>query len=145
MDGLARTMKPKASAAPAKANKTQAMAKASLVEAKARAIERGKGRKGRKDIAKWRGTKTNKKHNSVNNTQSGRTRDGIAMTTGLTQTGGRATGAQICGMILHGNRRQDNLPSMQLAQEQSNPTQGGSISMLGGLTMCELSVDDEEQ
>ena len=61
------------------------------------------------------------------------------------QTGGRATGAQICGMILHGNEAARQLPSTQPAQEQSNPTQGGSISMLGGLTMCELSVNDEEQ
>ena len=37
------------------------------------------------------------------------------------------------------------LPSTQPAQEQSNPTHGGNISMLGGLTMCELSVDDGEQ
>ena len=37
------------------------------------------------------------------------------------------------------------LPSTQPAQEQSNPTQGGNISMSGGLTMCELSVDDGEQ
>ena len=37
------------------------------------------------------------------------------------------------------------LPSTQPAQEQSNPTHGGSISTLGGLTMCELSVDDGEE
>ena len=37
------------------------------------------------------------------------------------------------------------LPSTQPAQEKSNSTHGGSISMLGGLTMCELSVDDGEQ
>ena len=37
------------------------------------------------------------------------------------------------------------LPSTQPAQEQSNPTHGRSISMLGGLTICELSVDDEGQ
>ena len=35
------------------------------------------------------------------------------------------------------------LPLAQPAQEQSNPTIGGSISMSGGLAMCELSVDDE--
>ena len=35
------------------------------------------------------------------------------------------------------------LPPTQPAQEQSNPTHRGSIAMFGGLTMCELSVDDE--
>ena len=37
------------------------------------------------------------------------------------------------------------LPPTQQAQEQSNPTHGGSISMSAGLTMCDLSDDDEEQ
>ena len=32
---------------------------------------------------------------------------GITLTTGLTQTGGRATGAQICGMTLHIIKRHD--------------------------------------
>ena len=36
------------------------------------------------------------------------------------------------------------LPSTQPAPEQSNPTHGGSISILGGFTMCELSVNDGE-
>ena len=37
-------------------------------------------------------------------------------------------------------------PSTQPAQEeQSNPTHGGSISMSGGLMMCELSVNVCEQ
>ena len=35
------------------------------------------------------------------------------------------------------------LPSTQPAQEQSNPTHGGSISRLGRLTMCELSVNEK--
>ena len=33
----------------------------------------------------------------------------------------------------------------QPSQEQSNPTHGGSISMSGGLSMCELSFRDERQ
>ena len=36
------------------------------------------------------------------------------------------------------------LPSTQPAPEQSHPTHGGSISILGGFTMCELSVNDGE-
>ena len=35
------------------------------------------------------------------------------------------------------------LSPTQPAQEQANPTHRGNISMSGGLTMCELSVDDE--
>ena len=35
------------------------------------------------------------------------------------------------------------LPSTQAAQEQSVPTNGGSISMFSDLTMCELSVNDD--
>ena len=35
------------------------------------------------------------------------------------------------------------VPPTQPAQERSNPTHGGSISMLGGLTMWELSVGDQ--
>ena len=31
--------------------------------------------------------------------------------------------------------------STQPAQERSNPTHGGSVSMVGGLTMCELSIN----
>ena len=61
----------------------------------------------RKYFTKWRGTKTNKKHKPVKLTQSGRTRVCITLTTGLTQTG-RATRAQICGLILHGSKRQDS-------------------------------------
>ena len=45
----------------------------------------------------------------------------------------------------HSRNLHDRKLETQPAQEQSNPTQGGSISMLGGLTMCELSVDDGEQ
>ena len=37
------------------------------------------------------------------------------------------------------------LTSTLPAQEQSNPKHGASNSMLRGLTMCELSVDDGEQ
>ena len=75
-------------------------------------LGKGKG-KGEQQGQKWKkrisrnegGTKTSKKHKPVKNTQSGRTRVGITLTTGLMQTGGRATAAQICGMILHGNKR----------------------------------------
>ena len=138
VDGLAWTTKIKALAR-GEASKTKARAKANLVRAKARARAKERvnntARKGRKDVTECRGTKTNKKHeNQPRIHKSGRARVGITLTTGLTQTGGRATGSQICGLILHGSKRQD-----------SNPTHGGSISMLGGLTMCELSVDDGEQ
>ena len=123
-----------------RANKLKPTAKA-----KARARERvnNTARKGRKDFTKWRSTKTSKKHKPVKTTQSGRTRVGITPT-GLTQTGGRAIGAQICGLILHGNKRQDNCH--RRSRPKNSPTQHGrSISMLGGLTMCEFSVDGGEQ
>ena len=37
------------------------------------------------------------------------------------------------------------LPPTLLAQVQCNPTHVESMSMFGGLSMCELSVDDERQ
>ena len=110
VDGLARTTKAKASQARvrAKASKTRAMAKANLPRAtpRTRTKERvnATARKGRKDFMRWRNTKTRKKHKPVKN---GRTRVGIPLT-GLTQTGDRATGAQMCGLTLHGNKRHDS-------------------------------------
>ena len=105
VDGLARTTKPKTSPARARADKTKARAKTNPVRAKARARTKetvnNTARNGRKDFKKWRRTKTNKKHKLVEDTQS-------TLTTGLTQTGGRATGAQICELILHGSNRQDS-------------------------------------
>ena len=101
--GLARTTTPKAIPARARGNQTEARAKASLVRANARK----KARKERKDLTRWRGTKTNRKHKPVRNAQFGLTRIGITFTNGLTQTGGRVTGAQICGLILRDSKRQD--------------------------------------
>ena len=40
-------------------------------------------------------------------TQNGRRRGGITPN-GLTQTGGRATRVQMCGLTLHGNKRHDS-------------------------------------
>ena len=60
-------------------------------------------------------------HTPVKNTQSGRTRVGITLTTGLTQTGGRATGAQICGMILNGNKRHNSCH--RRSRLKNSPTQ----------------------
>ena len=51
---------------------------------------------------------------------------------------------QMCGLTAW-EQAARKLPPTQPAQEQSNPTHGGSISTLGGLTICELSVDDERQ
>ena len=98
---------------------------------------------GRKVFTRWRRTKTSKKHKLVKNTQSGRTPDGITLTTGLTQNDGRVAGTDLWTDPWEQAARQ--LPSTQPAQEQSNPTHGGSISILCGLTVCELSVDDGEQ
>ena len=108
------------------------------------AKSKGKGKqhgtRGKKGFHE-RGTKTNKKHKLVKNTQSRRTRVGITLTTGLTQ-GDRNTDLWADPAWEQAARQ---LPSTQPAQEQSNPTHGGSISMFGGLTMCELSVNDGEQ
>ena len=54
---------------------------------------------------------------------------GITLTTGLTQTDGRMTGAQFLWTDLAWEQAARQLPSTQPAQEQSNPTHGGSISM----------------
>ena len=76
--------------------------------------------------------------------QCGRARVGITLTIGLTQTGSSDWSTDLwTDPALEKAARQ--LPSTQPAQQQSNPTQGGSISMLGGFTMCELTVDDGEQ
>ena len=78
-----------------KASLARASSKASLARATTKEIINNTARKGRKDSTKLRGTKTNKKHKPVKNTQ-GAPRVGITLTTGLTQTGVQATGAQIC-------------------------------------------------
>ena len=117
-------------------------------DAKARARTKesvnNKARKGRKeDVTAWRGTKTRKKNKPVKNTQSGRTRVGITLTTDAEWwSSDRSTDLWNDPAWEQGARQ---LPSTQPAQEQCNPTHGGSISMLGGLTMCELSVDDKGQ
>ena len=66
------------------------------------------GKKRKKGCHEMEGAKANKKLKPVKNTQSGWTRVGITLTTELTRTGGRVTGAQICGRILHGSKRQDS-------------------------------------
>ena len=64
-------------------------AKASPARAKGRNKTKGKGKqhgkKGKTGCHEMEGTKTRKKHNSVNNTQSGRTRVGNMLTAGLMQ------------------------------------------------------------
>ena len=62
-------------------------------------------RKGRKDSTEWRSTTTRKTYKPVKITQNGRTRVGIMLTSGMTQTGGQTIGAQICGLTLHGYKR----------------------------------------
>ena len=88
---------------------------------------------------KWRRTKTNMKHKPVKNTQSGRTRVGITLTTG------KSDWSTDLWTDLAWEQAARKLPSTQPAQEQSNKTYGGSIPMSGGLRVCELSVDDGEQ
>ena len=87
-------------------------AKSSPARAKARTRTKERinttARKGRKDFTRWRGTKTRKKHKPVKNKQNVRTRVGIALTAGLMHTGGRAIGARLCGLTLHGNKRHDS-------------------------------------
>ena len=64
-------------------------------------------RKERNDLTKWRGTTIRKTHKLVKHTQSGRTRVGITLTTGLTEIGGHTIGAHMCGLTLHGSKQQD--------------------------------------
>ena len=70
-------------------------------------------------------TRGHKTHKPVKITQSGRTRVGITLTTGMTQTGGQTIGAQICGSTLQGKQAARQLALSQPAQEQSDPTHGG--------------------
>ena len=67
------------------------------------------GKKRKKTFHEMRSMKTNKRDKLDTNTQSGR-------------TGGRVTGAQICGMILHGQRAARLWPSTQAGSRtvQSN-------------------------
>ena len=114
-------------------------AKASPARAKGRNKTKGKGKqhgkKGKTGCHEMEGTKTRKKHNSVNNTQSGRTRVGNMLTAGLMQTGG-----EVCGLTPAWEQAARQLPPAHPAQEQCNPTQGRNISMLDGLTMCEVGL-----
>ena len=64
------------------------------------------GKKGKKELHEM------EEHDDTQDTQTSQdytewTRGGITLTTGLAQTGGQATGAQICGLTLHGNKRHD--------------------------------------
>ena len=90
-------------------SKAGTWAKASLARAKTRTREKEKAKttRQRKTFTRWRSTKTNTKHNPVKSAQSGVTRVGITLTSGLTQIGCRATGAQICRLILRGGNRKD--------------------------------------
>ena len=86
---------------------TKARSKASQAKARQRQEqEQWKGQPARQENEERSlrdgGTKTRKTHKPVNTAQNGRTRMGITLTAGL-MTGGRATGAQICGLTLHGN------------------------------------------
>ena len=81
--------------------------------------DKGKG-KGKPSKGKCK-SKRKRKGKPVKNTKSGRTRVGITLTTGLTQTGGRATGVQICGMILRGSKLQDSCH--RRSRFKNNPTQ----------------------
>ena len=88
----------------------RARTKPSLTRTKARTRTKERvnttARKGRTHFTKWC-TTTRKTHEPVKITQNGQTGVGITLTTGQTQTGGPATGAQICGLTLHGNKRHD--------------------------------------
>ena len=100
---LARTTKQKANLA--RVNPTKARAKE---RTKAKDRVNNTARKERKDVMRWSGTKTNKKHKPVKSPQSALTRVRITLTNGVTQIGGRVTGAQICGQIFRGSKRHDN-------------------------------------
>ena len=96
---------------------------------------RGKSKNKNKRKIKHHGKKVKKgfhemEGHAVKNTQNGRrrTRLGITLTAGLMQTGGRATGAHDPAW----EEAARQLPPTQTTQEKSNPTHGGSISMLGG-------------
>ena len=61
-----------------------------------------RGKKGKNISYDRRGTTPRKTHKPVGSAQNGRIHVVITLTTGLTQTGGPVTGAQILGMDLHG-------------------------------------------
>ena len=98
-----------------KASRARARRKANKTKVGAHARTRSKervnnmARKESKNFTRWRGTKTRRKHKPVKNTHTQWADTvGITLTGGLMQTAGRAAGAQICGLTLHGNKRHDS-------------------------------------
>ena len=66
----------------------------------------------------------------------------ITLTTGLTQTGGRATGSQICGLIVGASGKTVAINAAGSRTAQFNAWRKHFIQCWGVLTMCELSVND---
>ena len=62
------------------------------------------------------GTTPRQTHKPVGSAQNGRIHLGISLTTGLTQTGGPVTEAQILGMNLHGIQQHDSWYCRNLLQ-----------------------------
>ena len=133
----------------ARVSKENRRAKASLVRAKARARTKkranGHGKRGKKGFHEMEGAKTNKK------TPTGQ--ESTEWTDTSWDHADDWTDADWSSSDWSTDLWNDpawehaarHLPSTQQAQEQSSSTRGGSISMFGGLTMCELSVNDEGQ
>ena len=115
VDGWARTTK----------------AKASLARTKAGTQNKGKPRQECEERISRNGeARRHPRHTD------GRIRVVTTLTAGLTQTGGRATGAQICGLTLHGNKRHDSCHRRN--RFKNSPTQRCRCAS------CQLMMRDSE-
>ena len=97
-------------------------------------------RKGRKDFTKWRGTTTPKTHKPVKDST-----EWLDASWDHVNNWWSSDWSTDLWNDPAWEQAARQLPPTQPVQEQSNPTSGRSISTEGGLTMCELSVDDEGQ
>ena len=132
VDGLARTTKSKASPA-------QAEAKARKTKARGKRVNTT----GRKGMI----SRTVEEHDDAQDTQT--IQDSTSWTDtcwdhadNWTVTGGSSEWTTGLWADPAWEQAARQLAPPQTAQEQSEPTHGGSISMFGGLTMCELVTSD---
>ena len=116
--------------------------------------EKGKGKSKNKEKGKQHGKKGKngfhkmEGHEDTQETQTGQEytewtdTSWTTLTAGLMQTVGGATGVQICG---HGSKRQDSCHRRSRLKNSPIQRTEAAFQCLRGLTMCELSVNDERQ
>ena len=137
VDGLVRTTKAKAKAS---ASKTHCKGESKPGKGKGKNKNKGKGehhgKKGKKGFHEMEG------HDDTQDAQT--SQDYTAWTGTSWDHADNCDDASWWTIDLSTDLLAD-LGSNKRHEEQSNPTHRGSISMLGGLSMCEVSVGDERQ